>query len=99
MHRSVSKTQLAEQDLIDIWRYSYLNWGESQADHYLDELGQALELISTQPYLASLNTMFTPPVRIHHHAHHLIIYQAFEHCIKVLRVLHESMDVEQRLKS
>ena len=28
----------AEQDLIDIWLYTYHQWSEDQADHYIDIL-------------------------------------------------------------
>lgn len=31
----------AESDLIGIWRYSFEQWGELQADKYLDELDSA----------------------------------------------------------
>lgn len=97
MRRSVTKTALAEHDLINIWLYTQKNWGETQADTYLDELEQTLLLISEQPYLASPRVEFTPCVRIHHHAHHLIVYQVLELEIAIIRILHESMDIESQL--
>jgi toxin ParE1/3/4 len=42
----IHKQVLAEQDIIDIWLYSFENWGQAQADKYLDELDSAFSLIS-----------------------------------------------------
>jgi len=39
----VHKRALAEQDLIDVWRYSYERWGAAHADAYLDQFDVALE--------------------------------------------------------
>jgi len=39
----------AEQDLIDIWLYTFSEWGESQADKYLDEIDEGLNLINGNP--------------------------------------------------
>lgn len=33
---------LAEEDLMAIWRYSFEEWGESQADKYLDGINAVL---------------------------------------------------------
>lgn len=41
----IYKQTLAEQDLIDIWLYSWREWGQAQADTYLDDLEQALRLV------------------------------------------------------
>jgi len=88
---------LAEQDLNNIWLYSFKNWGEAQADHYLDQLSKAIELLESTPLMSRERLEFIPPVRIHHHASHLIIYVAFESGIDLIRVLHESMDIDMQL--
>ncbi|OUS14102.1 hypothetical protein A9Q89_01145 [Gammaproteobacteria bacterium 53_120_T64] len=85
---------LAEQDLNNIWLYSFQNWGEAQADRYFDQLSKAIELLGKTPLMCRERLEFTPPVRIHHHVSHLIIYVAAEGGIDVVRVLHESMDIE-----
>ena len=53
-----------------------------------------MALLAEQPSLCREREEFMPPVRIHNHTHHLIVYQAFEDGISVIRVLHESMDVD-----
>ena len=88
---------LAEQDLNNIWLYSFQNWGEVQADHYFDQLSKAIELLGKTPLMCRERQEFTPPARIHHHARHLIIYVVAEGDIEVVRVLHESMDIDIQL--
>jgi plasmid stabilization system protein ParE len=39
----------AESDLIDIWRYSSEQWGEIQADKYLDELDCSIRKLADNP--------------------------------------------------
>lgn len=97
MHR-VHTTEAAERDLINIWSYTYKNWSDDQADQYLDELDSAIHLLADNPQLCRLRAEFIPPVRIHRHAHHLIIYALSPDKITIVRVLHESMDIDTHLK-
>ena len=96
--RPIHLRPLAEQDLNNIWLYSFQDWGEAQADQYFDQLNNAIELLGNAPLMCHIRQEFTPPVRIHHHASHLIIYVATEDNIEIIRVLHESMDIEALLK-
>ena len=93
----IYKQPLAEQDLIDIWLYSFKAWGEMQADKYLDDLDDAFKLLDQQPLLCRERLEFNPPIRIHRHAHHLIVYRVSKGAINILRVLHESMDLDGQL--
>ena len=97
MPRIIKQAQ-AELDLLDIWLYTFNEWGERKADEYLDELDSAIQLLAEQPDMCRERLELVPPVRIHHHAHHLVIYLALDEGINVVRVLHESMDVEARLE-
>lgn len=45
----------------------------------------------------TLRNEFEPPVRIHHHGRHLIVYQNQNEHILIIRILHDSMDIEQHL--
>jgi toxin ParE1/3/4 len=94
----IDKQALVDQDLIEIWLYTFDKWGERQADKYLDELDEATQLLAEQPMLSRERSEFSPPVRIHHHAHHLIVYLALEDGINIVRVLHESMDIDSHLE-
>lgn len=97
--RLIHLRPLAEQDLNNIWLYSFQNWGgEAQADQYFDQLSNAIELLGSAPLMCHIRQEFIPPVRIHHHASHLIIYVATEDNVDIIRVLHESMDIEALLE-
>ena len=65
---------------------------------YLDDLDEAFHLLAEQPLLCRERNELRPPVRIHHHAHHLIVYLAMEDGINIVRVLHENMDIENQLE-
>ena len=88
----------AEQDLLETWLYTFNEWGEQQADSYLDKLSGAMTLLAEQPLICRERLEFNPPVRIHHHAHHLIVYLAQDDGINVVRVLHESMELDSHLE-
>ncbi len=93
----IFKTANAKEDLINIWSYTYKNWGERQADHYHDNLEKACQLLAETPLMCRLREELSSPVRIHHHEHHLIIYIQVDEDIHLIRVLHESMDYERHL--
>jgi toxin ParE1/3/4 len=40
---------LAESDLIGIWQYSFEEWGEIQADKYLDQLDGGIRKLADKP--------------------------------------------------
>jgi len=87
----------AENDLESIWQYSAKNWGVDQAHAYLDGLVDIFEILSENPLMCRERTEFTPPVYIHHHARHLVVFILSEAGIDIVRVLHESIDVDAQL--
>jgi len=74
-------------DLDDIWRFSAETCSIEQADLYVDELVHVFELIAAMPMLAREWCEFDPPVRIHVHASHLIVYTVAEDHVAILRLL------------
>lgn len=91
-------TPAAEGDLEAIWRYTAHSWGVEQAQRYIDSLATTFDLLDHEPALAREREEFTPPVRIHPHAHHLIVYITTGEGILIVRVLYKSMDVDARLE-
>jgi len=49
MMRTIHVHGSAESDLIDVWRYSFEQWGELQADKYLDELDSGIRKLAINP--------------------------------------------------
>ena len=97
MSRVLTQAQ-AEQDLLEIWLYTFNEWGQQQADVYLDDLSAAMALLAEQPLACRERLEFNPPVRIHHHAHHLLVYLVHDDGINVVRVLHEGMELDSHLE-
>lgn len=95
--RRIHKRPLAEEDLINIWTYGYEQWGIAQADSYADDLEEQFKLLAHSPGICRERTEFVPPVRIHRHVSHLIIYTVEDDRIIIVRVLHYRMDLKQRL--
>lgn len=45
-------TPAAERDLEKIWSYTYRQWGEKQANRYVDMLTQAFDELAQLPKIA-----------------------------------------------
>jgi toxin ParE1/3/4 len=83
----------AEDDLTEIYRYGFINFGERQADLYAKQLKEKCQTLSDNPLLYREREEFNPPVRIGYHGKHLIIYTIEGGYILIVRILHGSMDV------
>lgn len=77
----------ALEDLEEIWRYTAETWSLSQADIYQDALANSFKLIAGMPEVARERMEFDPPVRIHVHQSHLIVYIILDEHIEIVRVL------------
>lgn len=87
----------AEIDLESVWLYTAESWGVDQAHFCLDGLVDIFQILSNNPLMCRERIEFTPPVYIHHHAHHLVVFILPETGIDIVRVLHESMDIDGQL--
>lgn len=86
-------------DLDEIWRFSAETWSAAQVDRYVDALAQLFETIATMPTLARERAEFTPPVRIHRHEAHVIVYTIAADHIVILRLLGGRQDWASILKA
>lgn len=93
----LSITPRAESDLIDIWIYTHEQWGAGQADKYLDQLDRGMQQLIEFPALGMDYSYVLPDCLCLFVAHHAVFYQVFEPEVRIIRVLHKSMDVPQRL--
>ena len=88
-----------EEDIVDIYRYGFLEYGETAAEHYQESLAKKLHYLAQNPLACSLREEFTPPVRINHHRKHLIIYQTEADQVLIIRILGDRMDVSKNLSN
>jgi toxin ParE1/3/4 len=95
----IQKNVLAEEDMVDIWLYSYGKWGEVQADLYIDSLDEGISRLAENPELGTDCSHIRANYRRIHVGHHMIYYTAGHRKIDIIRVLHERMDPDKNLHS
>jgi len=89
----------AQEELDEIWLYSARQWSNEQADRYLDGLYDCFDLLQRHPLLAREWTAIDPPVRLHPHRSHLIVYRIQDKTLVIVRVLHLKSDWQATLES
>ena len=97
MNRRLVKDNAAEADLIGIWLYSFENWGEAQADRYLNEIELTIKKIANNPEGGEHRDLLRAgywSVRIEHH---IAFYTFTDKEVRLRRVLHEVMDAGRHL--
>jgi toxin ParE1/3/4 len=87
----------ADEDLTEIWLFSYERFGEAQADAYVLALEERFQLLAEQPLLGRKIDHIRAGYLRYAHASHLIYYILNVGGIFIVRVLHSSMDTEQHI--
>lgn len=91
-------TAAARKDLIDIGRFTTEKWGKRQRDKYLKQLDDAFKLLSRQPEIGRDAGDIKSMYKKFSQGSHIIFYRTgTESKIVVIRILHNSMDVDQHL--
>ncbi len=92
-------TKKAVEDLAVIWDYTFEEWSEKQADTYYDMLIANCKRIAENPslgknYKGVVDNLFGLRTNTH-----IIFYrQIAKNEIEVTRILHERMDLENRIR-
>lgn len=84
-------SQLAEQDLQEIWSYVADDASAERADRLLDAIGQRFELLAEHPGTGRRRPEFGTGVRSLAVENHVIYYRE-EKGLLIARVLHGSRD-------
>lgn len=91
-------TNEAVEDLTKIWDYIFEKWSEKQADNYYKMLLENFQHIADDPkigknYDGIRDELFGIKVN-----RHIIFYRKFnDRPIEITRILHERMDLKNRL--
>ena len=97
---SYELTREADADLEDITRYTILEWGVEQARLYLDKLDQCFQKIGINKVVGRTFSNRMPEVFVTRCEHHFVFYlQPPTEKPVILAVLHERMDMVNRLKN
>ena len=95
--RKVRKQERAESDLIDIWLYSFEQWGPEQADRYLDELDKGIRSLARNPEIGARRDYVREGYRVLFINSHAVYYTVTPSIIHITRVLHGEMDPDRHL--
>jgi toxin ParE1/3/4 len=89
----------ATKDLESIWLYTYQSWSESQADRYIDLIFEEIEAIRIDPTLGKDYSHIREGYYQTKVKSHFIFYKLnrVENQIEIIRILHQMMDIENRL--
>ena len=90
-------TRAAEDDLTELYAYSFQEYGEAQADAYFESLESSLNRLSENPQLGVTVESLRPGYRRFTHQRHSIYYQISKSGIIVVRVLGPGMSPERNL--
>ena len=92
-------TNKAVEDLSKIWDYTYEVWSESQADKYYDMLIDSCKEISENPNKGKNYNEIDTNILGLKVSKHIIFYRVIKaNQIEVLRILHERMDLKNRMQ-
>ncbi|MDZ7898864.1 MAG: type II toxin-antitoxin system RelE/ParE family toxin [Arcicella sp.] len=90
--------QEAIDDLTDIWDYTLQKWSEKQADKYHNTIKQACKDISENPYIGRSYDEISKYLFGLKSGNHIIFYHSIsEDEIEVIRILHERMDLKNKI--
>ena len=96
---SYQVTAQAIQDLEEIWAYTYNKWSLEQADRYYQLIIEEFEYLSNFPNSGKPADYIREGYRIGIVKSHLIFYRQTDvDQIEIVRILHQSMDIDDRLK-
>jgi len=89
----------ASEDIENIWLYTFENWSLEQADRYVNLIFDEIEYLSDNPMSGKDFGHIRKNYRCSKVKSHLIFYRFIENQseIEIIRVLHQRMDIENRL--
>ena len=88
---------LALADIQEIWFYTYRKWSHEQAHRYSIELDGAIDVIARDPNKGKNIDYVKKGYWRYKIKHHYIFYKKLKSEIRVIRVLHEKMDIVRYL--
>lgn len=97
MEYKISK--LAIQDLENIWLYTFENWSLEQADRYFNLIIDEIEYLAQNPdsgndFSFIRKGYFRSKIKSHYIFYRIDKKNKF---LEIIRILHQSMDIENRL--
>ena len=92
-----SLSSKAAADLDRIHEYTILNFGLKQARAYLSGLRERFETLAENPMHGRSASELSPGLRRLEYQSHVVFYVPKDKGIRIVRVLHQSMDVKRHV--
>ncbi len=89
--------EAAIHDLEEIWHYTFITWSLEQADRYHALITKEMEFLAAKPGSGNPLDHLRKGYRSAKVKSHYIFYRVNSGEIEVVRILHESMDIPNRL--
>ena len=92
-------SEKAVEDIENIWLYTVETWSVEQADRYYNLLFDEIEYITEHPLSGRSADHIRKNYRCTMVKSHLIFYKykKMENKVEIIRILHQSMEVEERI--
>ena len=87
----------AVSDLEGIWLYTVQNWSVTQADRYYNLIFDEIHFICRNVNAGKSMEHIRKGYRAAKVKSHLLFYRIQNNTVEVIRILHERMDIENRL--
>ena len=91
----ISKKAVA--DLDEIWLYTVEKWSLAQSDRYYSLIFDEIDYICSHPTSGKTMDHIRKGYRASKVKSHLIFYRIADETIEIIRILHERMDIDNRL--
>jgi len=86
----------AARDLFEIGRYTFREWGQNQADIYLSALETRFQWLTSNKPLWRKRPDIHENLYSYQHERHIIVFRERDEGLRIIRVLHERMDLAGR---
>ncbi|MEI6068627.1 MAG: type II toxin-antitoxin system RelE/ParE family toxin [Methylococcaceae bacterium] len=93
MTASYTIRKLAENDLEQIWLYTFHEWGIEQADKYIRILLSRFSWLAKNPQLGKRRNDIKPGYYCFPEGRHLIFYTITKNGIQIIGIPHQNMDI------
>ena len=88
----------AEREIASIWHYTFENWSLEQADRYFSQIMAEVEHLAKFPESGREFSHRGKKYRFSQVKSHLIFYREMSASkIEIIRILHKSMDIGNRV--
>jgi len=87
----------AINDLEEIWLYTVEKWSVPQANRYYSLIFDEIDYICKYPGLGKSMDHVRKGYRASKIKSHLIFYRVLNNTVEIIRILHEKMDIDNRL--